>query len=114
MTIDERLAQIVNTQGELRDMQAQLSNALKGGDGGGNSGGMDERLNRLEGNFDKLREDNSQLRDRIASVSERVATLSEKVSHLPSKGWIDARLLGLLALIAAIVTFGEKLQSLVK
>jgi len=116
VSLDTRLNDIHAKQKELSVMQEQLLTRLESGNGGGGSGGtgLKDRISRLESQFDKLRDDNVTLRDRIGSQSERLTQLIEKVSHLPSKGYIDARLLGLLVLIAAFITFGEKLQALVR
>ncbi|MDR7101492.1 hypothetical protein [Croceicoccus sp. BE223] len=67
---------------------------------------MESRVNRLEDRLDKLI-------DRVGSVEVSVATLSERVSHLPSKTYIDTRLAGMLAVIAALIAFGDKIQAFV-
>ena len=51
--------------------------------------------------------------DDIAEVRVSLATLIERVSHLPSKGYIDARLIGMLAAIAALTLFADKIKALI-
>lgn len=109
MSVDRRMAEINEALAEARAIQAE---ARKSGNGGGTSDGMEQRVSRLEGQFDDIRKDNALLRDRIAETSKEVGELKRDVAHLPSKGYIDARLFGLLLLIAALITFGEKLRAL--
>ena len=82
------------------------SAALKSGDDGGTFDGMEERVRRLEQRADKAADD-------IAEVRVSLATLIERVSHLPSKGYIDARLIGMLAAIAALTLFADKIKALI-
>jgi hypothetical protein len=79
-------------------------NPYGGGDGGGDE--MEARMQRLEGRVDKLVDD-------VGEVKVGLGTLTERVRHLPSKGYIDSRILGMLAIIAALVLFSEKIQALV-
>lgn len=76
--------------------------ALKGSGGGGNNGGMEARIAKLEGQFEKLNEKVDQLR--IDS-----AVLKEKVSNLPSKGFIVTATVTALAFFAALMLFKEKI-----
>ena len=82
-----------------------ITTDIRGGASGG-GGGMDERLSRLESQFDTLRDDNTRIR-------EQLATLTERVAHLPSKGFIVNALLLSLAVVAGLITFGGRLQALV-
>ncbi|MDR7102965.1 hypothetical protein [Croceicoccus sp. BE223] len=92
----------------LRQVQRRLDEVeshLNNGDGGGTYDGMEARVNRLEERLDRLI-------DRTGSVEVNLATMSERISHLPSKTYIDTRLAGMLAAIAALIAFGDKIQSL--
>lgn len=111
MTVDYRLNQIVALQAELREIQDRLrGNSSDGGGGGMN----DQRLTRLENQFDRLRDDNASLREGLTNVRVDVATLAERVAHLPSKDFIAKASLGIVAAITAVITFADKLQALVK
>lgn len=79
--------------------------ALKSGGGDGTSGTMEARVSRLEQRADKLADD-------VANIRSDLATLTERVSHLPSKGYIDARLLAMLTVIAALILFADKIKAL--
>lgn len=71
------------------DALQQEVRALKEGGGGGTSGGMDGRVDRLEKDVADLRVD--------------MATVKENLRHLPSKPWMFTTLLGLLTAIGALV-----------
>ncbi|AKM09851.1 hypothetical protein AB433_07430 [Croceicoccus naphthovorans] len=88
---------------QLAEKDRQIAD-LKGGGGDGTFDGMDHRVSRLEHRLDKLG-------DGLGEVEVKLATLNEKVSHLPSKSYIDTRLLIMLAVIAALVAFADKIQA---
>lgn len=83
---------------------------LNNGGGGGNSPDMEPRVKALETHMEYVRRD----LERLSSVPADLATVKERVSHLPTKEYLVRLIVGALALIAALVTFGEKLQSLVR
>lgn len=67
---------------------------------------MEKRLDKLEGQFEKLRED-------IVGVKVQLATLTERVAHLPTKGFIVSTLGTSLAIIAALIVFADKIRALI-
>ena len=75
---------------------------------------MDQRLDRLEARFDKLDDRFVTFSDRVGGVEREVAVLAERVSHLPGKGYIVSTALLIIAAVTAVITFGEKLQQLVR
>lgn len=108
MGLETRLLEINNRQEELKAMLADAERmGYKGGHGGGGGSAVDARLTRLEGQYDKLRDDN-------VAIRESLATLNERVAHLPSKEFIVKVVGGALAIIAGLATFAEKLQALVR
>lgn len=78
--------------------------------GGGSSGGMEPRIARLEAQMEHVQGALLKLSD----VPANLATLIERVAHLPTKEYLVKVTLGSLAIIAALVTFSDKLHSLVK
>ena len=80
---------------------------LKNGDGGGNSGDMERRLALVEDSVKELRRD-------VGDIKVDLATLKERVAHLPGKGFIVSVSLTSLVLIAAFITFADKIQALVR
>lgn len=70
--------------------------ALKSGGGGGTSDAMEERVSRLEKNFDQLAKD-------VGDIRVDVATLKENVRHLPTKPWMFATLGSLLLIAVAVI-----------
>lgn len=50
--------------------------------------------------------------DRLADLPTEMAVLKERVRHLPTKSWMVGGMATALTLIAALITFGEKLQAL--
>jgi hypothetical protein len=87
--------QVVPFGRNLEEMQRNLDR-LKAGDGGGTSGGMEERVTRLEKNVDALAKD-------VSDIRADVATLKENVRHLPTKPWLFSTLAGMLTFLAVIV-----------
>lgn len=76
--------------------------------GGGTFDGMEARIAVLENDVKHIK---SAL-DRLVELPTEVAVLKERVSHLPTKSWMVGGLTTALAIIAALITFGEKLQAL--
>ena len=79
-----------------REEQRSIGDRLKGSDGGGTSGDMQERVTRLEKNFDQLAKD-------VGDIRVDVATLKENVRHLPTKPWMFATLGSLLLIAVAVI-----------
>lgn len=75
---------------------------LKGGDGGGTSGGMEERVRRLETAVDSLK-------DRVTDLRVDIAALKVKVEHLPTKGFIVAAAITMVTGIAGLLVLLQKL-----
>lgn len=69
---------------------------LREGDGGGTSGGMEERVARLEKHMDQLTKD-------VGDLRVSVATVTENVRHLPTKPWLFTTLAMMMTALAAIV-----------
>ncbi|MEM5541779.1 hypothetical protein WNY61_03420 [Sulfitobacter sp. AS92] len=84
---------------------------LSHGDGGGD-GGMIERIVKLESAMDHVQRDVTDLRGDMKDVRDRLKGLEVKVDHLPSKGFIVSAVLAALAVIAALLTYQDKLQAL--
>lgn len=80
---------------------------LKTGGGGGNSGDMERRLALVEDAVKELRRD-------VGDIKVDMATLKERVAHLPGKGFIVSVSLTILVILAAFITFADKIQALVR
>lgn len=93
-------AQLGRLPGEERSAPEDGGNApagtLPGAGGSGTSGGMEERVARLEKNVDQIAKD-------IGDVRVDVATLKENVRHLPTKPWIFTALAGTLAALSVVM-----------
>lgn len=77
---------------------------------GGNGGGMEVRIARLESDVDHLKTDVSQvkldvreIRTDVGALRVDVATLKENVRHLPTKVWIGTVMAGMVAAIGGLV-----------
>jgi len=103
MAIDDRVNQILTAQREVGAMYAELKR-FGDASGGGGSGPVDDRLNRLEGRVDKVS-------DELSEVKVNLATLTERIAHLPSKGFIVTTTMTSLALIAALVVFADNIKA---
>jgi hypothetical protein len=78
---------------------------LKSGGGGGTFDGMEQRVAKIEGQFEKLNE-------KVDTLRIDVAVLKERVGNLPSKGFIVSATVTSLALLGAVSVFGERLLAL--
>lgn len=110
---------LVDATGQNRtfDEMAEAVEALKSGGGGGNSGGMEPRIAKLEAGVEHLQNDMRDakldlktIQSEVAAVKERLAGLEVKVDHLPSKGFIVSSSLLALAVIAALLAFQDQMQ----
>lgn len=75
----------------LSDVEARL----KAGGGGGTSGGMEERVVRVEKAVEKLQSD-------VADIRVDMATVKENLRHLPTQTWLFKAMAGMVAAMAAI------------
>ena len=85
---------------------------MKAGGGGGTSDGMEARVARLEAHVETLRSDSSAMRADIADIRINLATLTERVAHMPTKGFVISSNMTAIALLSALILFGEKLKTL--
>lgn len=93
----------------VRDANAEwerLSRSFEQGGGGGGGGSMEWRVNKLEQQFEALRDDNQKLRVEMAVLNERVA-------HLPSKEYMVKIALGSLAFLTAIIMFADRIKAMI-
>lgn len=90
---------------------------LKGGGGDGTSGGMEVRVAKLEADVGHLVKQADRADTRLVGAAADLSTIKTDVAVLKAtaatKGFIVSALLASLAVIAGLVTFGEKLQSLI-
>ncbi len=115
MTIDHRLNELIARARELEALEERLRQVHDNG-GGGNGGGgnhLEQRITRVEAQQDKLSDKVDTVGERVGTLAERLGVLTERVGHLPSKGFIVGTVLSSLAVIAGLIAFGERLQSLV-
>jgi hypothetical protein len=84
--------------------------------GGGNDG-MEPRIARLEADMDhvKRRLDElagrvSSLNDKVSSVGIDVAVIKEKMTHVPSKTYAIATSIAMVAALAALILFADRLK----
>lgn len=67
---------------------------------------VETRLTSLDGRLGRIE-------DKVDAAGREVATLTERVAHLPSKSYIGIGLVALLAGVAALTAFADKIQALV-
>ncbi len=88
------------------------NDALKTGGGGGTSGGMESRVAKLEAHVETLRSDVSAIKKDVGDIRVGLATLIERVAHLPGKGFVITATTTTIALLTAVIVFGDKIRSL--
>lgn len=95
------------------DNQALLiaNEALKMGDGGGTSGGMEGRVAKLEAHVETLRADVGAIKKDVGDIRVGLATLTERVAHLPGKGFVITATTTTIGLITAVVVFADKIRA---
>lgn len=101
-SIDHRLEELHRRERSVREL-LQSVESLRHGGGGGTSGGMEERVAKLEAGVEHLQGDVVDLRGDMKTVLTEMATLKENVRHLPTKPWLFTTLVGILAALSAIV-----------
>lgn len=74
-----------------------------------NGGGMEPRVAILETHVEHIRKD----LEKLSSVPVDMTKLTARVDELPTKSWLEVRLLGMLGLIAAIIMFSDKIRAFV-
>lgn len=103
MTLDTTLLEIRTMQAQLKD---QLERVDQIGSGGGGGSSMDQRLSRLESQYDRLD-------DRIVGLRDEVVRIGERMNHLPTKEYMLSVVAGSLTIIAALIAFADKIRALV-
>lgn len=96
----------------FRGGQKPILRPLHGGDGGGTSDGMLERVAKLEANVEALQRDVTDVRSDMKDVRDRLGKLEVKVDHLPSKAFVFSVYAVVSALLAAIMLFQSQLQQI--
>ena len=104
MALDNRLQALFEAQNELRAMLVDVQNG--GGNGRGGGSGIESRIDRIENRQDKISED-------LTKIREDLAKISENVRHLPTKESLTKYVVSALTVVALLIAFSEKLQSLV-
>lgn len=84
----------------------RLSNLQTGG-GPPYDPGMEARIAKIEGAVEHMA-----TKEAVARIDGRIDTLAEKVSNLPTKTYILTTIIGLLAVIAALIAFQGQIQDL--
>lgn len=72
---------------------------------------MEARVAKLEANVEHVLADVGSMVSNLANARERLAALEVKVDHLPSKGFIVTTLLGVLAVIAALIGYADTIKN---
>jgi uncharacterized coiled-coil protein SlyX len=81
--------------------------------GGDTYDGMEPRVARLEASVAHMERDVGELRGDMRDVRDRLARLEERVGNLFTKSYLDARIVALLAVVAALVAFQQQIQSFI-
>ena len=105
MGIDDRYQALLTDLTAAREQLRQRTH-LSGSGGGSTSGGMEERVTRLE-------RQQEQLTKEVIDLRVAVATLTERIAHLPGKGFVVTATTATITLLGAIVLFADKLRALV-
>lgn len=85
---------------------------LKSGDGGGNSGGMEARVAKLEAHMEHVLQDVALMKADVGTLKTDTATIKVKIDNLPSKDFVVKVVVGSAALLGALQVFGPFLAKL--
>lgn len=103
MSVDHRFQQVFTEISQMRQK-------LRDSDNGGTSGGMEERIAKLESDMahvkESLKEIRSDLRTTSSDVStlkSDVATVKENLRHLPTQTWLFKAMAGMVGAMGVIV-----------
>ncbi|MEM6728714.1 MAG: hypothetical protein AAF618_09455 [Pseudomonadota bacterium] len=72
--------------------------------------GVEVRMARIEADLAHLSSDVGALRSDTRDARDRVIALEVKVDHLPTKGFIVSTMLTALAVVAALVAYGDAIR----
>ncbi|MBB3035396.1 hypothetical protein [Alteriqipengyuania lutimaris] len=107
MAIDQSLNRIHAVERDVAGLREQIE--ARSGGGGGEGGQVEQRVTRLEGQFDKLGDKLDRQSDRIGGIEKELATLTERVAHLPSKGFIVSSLATTVGVISGLAIIAQRL-----
>jgi archaellum component FlaC len=113
MNIDYKLNQLHAMLRETETLQEELRRS--GGKGGGGRGGgdhMDQRIARLEGDYDRLTDKVDRISEKIGTLGEQLAAMKERLSQMPSRFEFYTVIVTATTLLGAIVLLAERLRSL--
>lgn len=102
-SVDDRLNRIVQKEQDLQARERELMERSGGGGGGGKDPG-DQRISRLETQFDKLAEKLDKQVDAISTVKTELAAIKTKLDFMPTRFEFYT---GLVALLGALVTLNR-------
>lgn len=85
---------------------------LKSGDGGGNSGGMEARVAKLEAHMEHVLQDVSLMKADVGTLKTDMATIKVKIDNLPSKDFVVKVVVGSAAVLGALQVFGPFITKL--
>lgn len=106
-------ASFIAAQRNSAERHGLTPEGLMSGGGDGTSGDMEARVVRLENDIEHVKKDVSELKGDMKAALHQLATLNERVAHLPTKEGSLKVALATVAAVAALITFGEKLQSFI-
>ncbi len=99
----DELAIIRSLREERQGLKTELDR-LKSGVGGGTSGGMEDRVTRLETHVEYLRRDSDEVRGTLRSIEQKLGTVATK-RDLESWRWQWVGfLVAATALVATVIT----------
>jgi len=104
------LSSIEGGREDLSNLLSRLEKHLHSGNGG-NGGGMDGRIAKLEANVENIGKSLTETRSDTRDIRDRTIRLEEKVAQLPTKGFIVSVVLTSLAVIAALIVFQDKIRT---
>lgn len=111
MAIDQSFNRFQAMEREVADLREQIE--ARSGGGGDDGGDVDQRVTRLESQFDKVADKIDRHGDRIGGIEAQLAAIKERLNHMPTKYETWQIAMAVIGATLVIVTFADKLQSLV-
>lgn len=108
MSLDTRLQDLFERERLLTEREKRMGSGS--GEGGGGSF-VDQRVSRLEGQYDKLGEKVDRVADNLSGLTSEMAAVKERLTHMPTRFEFYSVAVSIVGFISAVVVIVSRLGS---